>query len=206
MTTTDTRETVRPWWARTVRWYPVLIAAVAAVLAAYLGLCGLVIDLSLTAKRIVSDETPLNAGFVAEAIEFESNGGRISLRGWLLSSSGDRAIILVHGIDSHGWDGAQPDIARAYVDAGFHVLVFDLRGHGRSGGNRLGLGWHEREDIRGAVDVLLSRGFEPGKIGIHGTSYGAATALLSAAVIPEIGGVLADSAFADVRDDIGRAN
>ena len=81
-----------------------------------------------------------------------------------------------------------------------HVLVFDGRGRGRSGGDRLGLGWHERHDVRGAVNVLLKRGFEPGRIGVHGTSLGAATALLSAAVISEVGAVVADSAFADVRD------
>lgn len=35
---------------------------------------------------------------------------------------------------------------------------------------------------------------------MHGTSYGAAIALLAAAEIPEIGAVIADSAYADVRD------
>lgn len=108
--------------------------------------------------------------------------------------------INAHGIDSNAWDGGQPDTAQAYVEAGFHVLVFDLRGHGRSGGERLGLGWLERRDVRAAVNLLLKRGFKPGRIGIHGTSYGSATALLSTAAIPEVGAVVADSAFADIRD------
>ena len=84
------------------------------------------------------------------------------------------------------------------------MLVFDFRGHGRSGGARLGLGWDERRDVRAAVDLLLGRGFEPGNIGIDGGSYGAATALLAAAAIPEIGAVVADSAFADMRDIMER--
>ena len=54
--------------------------------------------------------------------------------------------------------------------------------------------------MRVAVDLLLKRGFKPGRIGIHGGSYGAATALLSTAVIPEVAAVVADSAFADMRD------
>ena len=112
--------------------------------------------------------------------------------------------MLVHGLDSTAWSNDKPDVARAYVKAGFHVLLFDLRGHGRSGGDRLGLGWDERRDVRGAVDLLLGRGFEPGRIGIHGTSYGAATALLAAAAIPEIGAVVADSAFANVREVMDR--
>jgi len=127
----------------------------------------------------------------------------VVIRGWLIRSQGERAIILLHGIDSHSWDGQAPDIARTYSDAGFTVLLFDLRGLGYSGGDHLGLGWEDRGDVRAAVDLLLSQGFRPGKIGIHGTSYGRATAILAAADIPEIGAVIADSAFDDVRDVIG---
>ena len=54
--------------------------------------------------------------------------------------------------------------------------------------------------MRAAVDLLLERGFKPGRIGLHGGSYGAATALLSTAVIPEVAAVVADSAFSDMRD------
>ena len=65
---------------------------------------------------------------------------------------------------------------------------------------RIAEGWLERRDVRAAVNLLLSRGFSPGRIGIHSGSYGAAAALLSTAAIPEVGAVVADSAFADVRD------
>ena len=178
MTTTDTRETVRPWWARTVRWYPVLIAAVAAVLAAYLGLCGLVIDLSLTAKRIVSDETPLNAGFVAEAIEFESNGGRISLRGWLLSSSGDRAIILVHGTpgSASAWERyLEHPVANA------RMIAIDRLGFGRSakGGVERSIGEHAR-----CLEPLLGEPGEPPAI-LVGHSLGGPIVAWAAAEFPE---------------------
>ncbi len=167
----------------------------AIVLTLYLGLCAFIMSTTLTPKRTVG---PTPSG--AETIHFQSDIDQIPLQGWLLPSSGDRAIVLVHGLDSNAWDGSHPDVAQAYVEAGFRVLVFDLRGHGRSGGDHLGLGWVERRDVRAAVDLLLEQGFEPGRIGIHGTSYGAATAILSAAVIPEVGAILADSAFADMRD------
>ncbi len=175
-------------------------SALAVIAAVYLGSSYLVLSTSLTAARVDYEQTPANSGLPVEEVHFESDMDRISLIGWLLESSKDRAVVLVHGLNCYGWSGSQPDLARAYVDAGFHVLVFDFRGHGRSGGNRLGLGWEERRDVRAAVDLLLRRGFEPGKIGIHGGSYGAATALLATAVIPELGAVVADSAFADIRD------
>ena len=174
--------------------------ALAVMVGLYLWVCDLIVSSSLTPTRELPEQTPAQSGLAAEAIRFESAVDQIPLVGWLLSSSGDRAIVLVHGLDSYGWNAGDQDIARAYVEAGFHVLLFDLRGQGRSGGDRLGLGWLERRDVRAAVNLLLTRGFRPGRIGLHGTSYGAATALLSIAAIPEVGAVVADSAFADMRD------
>lgn len=170
-------------------------AAFAVLVALYLGLCGFIMSSALTTERKTGPTPP-----GAETIHFRSDVDQVPLVGWLLASTGDRAIVMIHGLDSNAWDGGQPDTAQAYVEAGFHVLVFDLRGHGRSGGDRLGLGWFERRDVRAAVNLLLKRGFKPGRIGIHGTSYGSATALLSTAAIPEVGAVVADSAFADIRD------
>ena len=183
-----------------------LIAAGALALVAglYLAVSYFVLSSSLSAQRVHYELTLADSGLAAEEVQFESDVDRISLEGWLLRASGDRASVFGHGLNCYGWSGSQPDIARAYVDAGFHVLVFDFRGHGRSGGDHLGLGWDERRDVRAAVDLLLRRGFEPGKIGIYGGSYGAATALLAAAAIPELGAVVADSAFADMRDIMER--
>ena len=166
------------------------------VVLLYLGICGYIATVMITPIRKLTDPVPAPA----EAVQFESVEDRVPLSGWLLSSWGDRAIVLVHGINSNCWEGGHPDIAEAYVEAGFNVFVFDLRAQGLSGGDRLGLGWHERRDVRGAVDVLLARGFQPGRIGVHGTSYGAATAILSAAVIPEVGAVVADSSWANVQE------
>ena len=167
----------------------------------YLGICGFVFHKLLTSTMSrsndqASTETPPNA----ESISFKADEDQVVLKGLFLPSSGDRAIVLVHGLGSNFQESDQQEIAWTYVEAGFNVLMFDLRAHGSSGGNRLGLGWDERRDVRAAVNLLLERKFKPGKIGLHGTSYGAATALLSAAVIPEVGVVVADSAFADVRD------
>ena len=193
-----------PYWLRPRRRLLIAAGALAAISAIYLLVSYLVVSATLTTQRVAYKQTPADSGLPAEEVHFKSAVDRIRLIGWLLGSSGDRAIVLVHGLNCYGWSGSQPDVARAYVEAGFHVLVFDLRGHGRSGGDLLGLGWHERWDVRAAVDLLLGRGFKPGRIGIHGGSYGAATALLATPVIPEVGAVVADSAFADMRDIMER--
>jgi pimeloyl-ACP methyl ester carboxylesterase len=97
-----------------------------------------------------------------EALGFSSRGDGTRLSGWLIPAEADRAVILVHGVDSDAWSGAAPDLARAYRSAGFSVLLFDLRAHGRSGGLRITLGRREREDIGAAVDLLLHKGIPPG--------------------------------------------
>jgi dipeptidyl aminopeptidase/acylaminoacyl peptidase len=179
------------------------LAAILLVLAgmAYIALSAYVLASSLARQPLPAPQrSPVDDSLKAEAVSFTSVPDGVALSGWLMRSAGTRAIVLVHRIDSYGWEGAAQDLAIQYFRAGFDVLVFDLRAHGRSGGDRRGLGWDERADVMGAVEFLLSRGIPAGRIGLHGTSYGAAAALLAAAEIPQVGAIVADSAFADVRD------
>ncbi len=170
------------------------------LVSAYLLVCYVVLDLAIRPWRRPMLETPVTAGLDAEAVAFETEGGGLTLRGFWLHGSTTRVIVLLHGLDSNCWSGWYRELSRAYVAEGYHVLLFNLRGHGDSDPSPLGLAYEERHDVRGAVDWLLHHGFESGSIGIHGTSYGAATALIAAAYIPEIAAVVSDSAFADFRD------
>jgi len=186
-----------------VRRLRIILLILLLLLGLYLGICWHIVNVTITPIRKQSEQTPAEIGFSSvEVLSFRSTEDHVPLQGWLVPSFGDKVIVLVHGIHSHAWDCQTPDVVRAYSDAGFNVLLFDLRGHGSSGGDRLGLGWLERRDVHATVNLLLARGFKPGKIGIHGTSYGAAAALLATAKIDEIGAVIADSAFANVGDVI----
>ncbi len=172
-------------------------------MAIYAGGSWYILRETITPKRMVCTSLPYQLGFPdAEELTLTSRTDGLKLRGWLVPSSGNRAIILLHGIHAYAWGGHELEITSAYTSAGFHVLLLDLRAHGQSDGEYVGLGLLERGDIRAVVDELLGRGFAAGKIGIHGTSYGAAVALLATAEIEEIGAIVADSAFADVRDVI----
>lgn len=145
--------------------------------------------------------TPADVGLTYETVSFESAVDHVPLRGWYMPARGERAVILVHGVDMHRWDPwcRLADKARLYVQHGFDVLTFDLRTHGESGGEHFGLGWLERRDVQGAVTCLARRGIPAGRIGLHGHSFGGGIALLSAAAIPDVAAVLADSPFADAR-------
>lgn len=173
-------------------------------LVAYLVACALAVSALITPQRKLTNTSPAELGFAgAQPLSFVSESDDVVLRGWLVPADSERAIVLIHGIHSNAWDCQAPDVVRAYIDAGFSVLLFDLRGHGDSDGEHAGLGLLERHDVAAAVALLRHRGFRDGNIGVHGTSYGAAIALMAAAQIPEVGAVVADSAFADIRDVVG---
>ncbi len=188
---------VRTMRGRGRRW---ALAAGATLIVLYLAVSFIVLKIALTPHRKPHDQTPVSAGLRAEEVWLESVKDRTRLCGFFLPGGSDRAIVMVHGVDSNCWDGNDREIARVYLARGYSVMLFDLRAHGSSEGKLLGLGWRERDDVLAAVRYLLGRGFRGGKIGIHGSSYGAATAILAAAYIPEIGAVVADSPFADIRN------
>jgi len=107
---------------------------------------------------------------------------------------------MVHGAGGQRADSSigMLDIASGLVKHGYNVLMFDLRGHGESDGNRMSAGCFEKRDLAGAVDYVKRRGFE--RIGVVGFSMGAATVLLESAENVDIDAVVADSSFADLKD------
>jgi fermentation-respiration switch protein FrsA (DUF1100 family) len=184
------------------RWPLVALILIVAILAAlYVTASAFFTDQATRAVRNAIEGTPADLGLSYEAVSFASAVARIPLQGWYLPAGGKRAIIIIHGIDKNRWDAWEhiPQKAQLFVQHGFDVLVFDLRGHGESGGERLGFGWLERNDVLGAVRYIEERGIPAGRIGLQSHSYGAGTGLLSAAAIPDVAAVVADSAFADIR-------
>jgi len=187
--------------AREMMGHVVIIASFLVIIlaGAYLTTSWYLVQVMVTIDRKPARSTPIELGFPnAEELSFVTTDG-VQLVGRFIPSTTDKVIVLVHGIYSNAWDCQAPDIAQAYQEAGFNVFLFDSRGQGKSEGN-IGLAWVERKDIRAAVDLMLSRGFKARAIGIYGSSYGAATTILAAAEISEIGAIIADSSFADIRD------
>jgi fermentation-respiration switch protein FrsA (DUF1100 family) len=72
--------------------------------------------------------------------------------------------------------------------------MFDFRGHGRSEGQRVSMGYHERLDLLGAVDYLKSRGIDG--VGVLGFSMGGVVAISTAPQSEAIRAVVSDGAFA----------
>jgi dienelactone hydrolase len=152
---------------------------------------GALVGLMIAGTRQPLWQAPPELGLRAEPVEFSSDDG-VALRGWFVHRSGDDgapapAVVFVHG---WGWNrlGNQaghtllPDrtvrflpAARALAEAGFHVLLFDLRNHGESTAAwPVTFGVRESRDVVGAVAMLRKRpDVDRRRIGAIGYSMGA---------------------------------
>jgi len=131
-------------------------------------------------------------------LKLEGEGGRFNVQ---LTVSGDPppedpkgTVILLHS-----WRQTHQVMmpwAAKFSEAGFHTVVPDLRGHGRSGGKQLGFGALEAVDVHRLIDALEAndRLIEP--LHLMGISLGGSTAL-RAADHPRPSSVIAIAAFND---------
>ena len=138
-----------------------------------------------------------------EAVAFASRVDHVALKGWLFRSpnSTGRSAILVHGHNQNrvNQDYGAPALTRNLLAHGFDVLLFDLRGSGVSGGRRSTLGTLEPRDLLGAHDFMRGRGYRPPRMAIIGDSMGAATTLEAAPQLSDVGALVVDSAYAELR-------
>src|ERR1700749_1061885 len=105
----------------------------------------LMTKLMLRGHRTPFTRTPAEVGLDYEAVAFEASDG-VALKGWFIpaATSPAPAIVFVHGwmwnrLGNVAGQTPVPDkdvdflpATKALRDAGYHMLLFDLRGHGES--------------------------------------------------------------------------
>lgn len=109
-------------------------------------------------------------------------------------------VILAHSYRSTSRE--MEKFARMYAKRGFNVLNVDLRAHGESEGTLICGGWQDGQDVLEWVGYLTSRFGSEVSIVLHGQSMGAAAVLNASgwAQYPQVVAVVADSAYATLRD------
>ena len=107
-----------------------------------------------------------------------SNNGNLKLHGYELKNGQNSNIwaIVVHGYYGQGTDMMY--YAEQYYERGYNVLVVDLRGHGKSEGDYIGMGWHDRLDIIDWANYVINKNSNC-QIILHGVSMGAATVMMA---------------------------
>ena len=171
-----------------------------AALVAYLVISFRVAETVTQVERVPLDPPASSIAATHEDVTFNSRDG-IVLKGWWFEvARADRAVVIVHGRGRNrvNSDFMEAAIARLMLVHGYSVLLFDLRGHGESGGTRYTLGIEEPRDILAAIDLAAAKAdIERQRVAIIGESLGGGSAIMTVKADPSIGPVVTDSAFAD---------
>ena len=140
-----------------------------------------------------------------EEVSFPSRDDHLNIASWYVPAGDDSTaaptVILVHGLDSCRRSPAILLAAGMLHRNGFNALLLDLRDHGDSQveDGRYAGGTEEYRDVLGAWDWLIAeKSAAPERIGLFGTSLGAATALIAAGEEPRVAAVWEDSSYADI--------
>ena len=134
------------------------------------------------------------AGLPYEDVTLTTADG-LEISGWYIPDTRPEAIVLVHGIHAN----------RAYLlpqatilsDAGYHLMLIDLRGHGHSEGALLTYGDNEALDVEAAVDYLLALPAVE-QVGVLGHSLGAAAVVRAAATDERMKAIVIQSSYSSL--------
>jgi uncharacterized protein len=190
----------------------ILLIALAAALAVFLISATVIIFIIgptlLLQPRRRTAEFYRKAGLPTEPTELDIEFEEINihthdgfrLNSWLIKSKqpAKGTIIYLHGVADCKIDGLR--FAKLMHDNHYNIFLHDSRRHGQSEGTHCTYGYHEKNDVTTIINYLVSRtDISLGKIGLFGTSMGAAVAIQSAAIDKRIVAIVSENSFAALR-------
>ena len=104
------------------------------------------------------------------------NNGNLKLHAYKIKNNSNIWTIVVHGYMGEG--KVMYESVKEFYNRGYNVLVVDLRGHGKSEGKYIAMGWQDRLDIIQWIDYLINENNQI-KIILYGVSMGAATVMMT---------------------------
>ena len=116
----------------------------------------------------------------------------------LLKNPGDtnRYIIISHGYTDNRFGALK--YAYMYLEQGFNVIIYDLRGHGLNEPTFCTYSARERKDLLALIRDSRERYPEAMVLGLQGESLGAATSIAVLGEKPQIDFVVADCGFSEI--------
>ncbi len=114
----------------------------------------------------------------------------------------DKYIIISHGYTDNIFGNLK--YMKIYLDLGFNIVMYDLRGHGLNEKSPTTYGVLESVDLLHIIEDTRFRYPDLKVLGLHGESLGAATTVTCLKYRPMVDFVVADCPFADI-DNVLRA-
>ena len=130
------------------------------------------------AEKMMIDETKKKESHVwlsqnSHDVYMKSEDG-LDLHGYWIDQGSQVCVVMVHGYRSDGASILTP--IKEMKKWGYNLLIPDLRGHGQSEGDYIGMGWDERLDILEWISYILEDSPYTDII-LYGVSMGGATVL-----------------------------
>lgn len=150
-------------------------------------------------RSTVDDRTWLLEHSGYEDLFMTSRDG-LKLHNYVLTQSdSNKWMIAVHGYTSEGI--LMAPYARKFYDMGYNVIIPDLRSHGQSEGDYIGMGWDERFDIIDLINYIVENNHDA-QIALFGVSMGAATVMnVSGEELPSnVKAIIEDCGYTSVWD------
>ena len=184
---------------------PNAILTVLLLIISGMGVFHLLIRIWLRAPRIREQDTPQRCDLPYREVSIPTVNGK-RLFGWFIAAAGDAAAPAVAVL--HGWGGNAEmmlPLAAPLRDAGYAVLLFDARNHGRSDGDSFSSMPRFAEDLEHALDWLARQpGVDAARVTALGHSVGAAAALLAASRRRSLAAVISIASFSHPEDMMRR--
>lgn len=108
----------------------------------------------------------------------------------------DRYILISHGYTDNRFGALK--YAYMYLELGFNVIVYDLRGHGLNEPAICTYSIRESQDLLAMIQDSRERFRNMAILGIHGESLGAATSVAVLKEKPPVDFAVADCGFSDI--------
>jgi uncharacterized protein len=139
--------------------------------------------------------------FAYETIQLKTSGD-IPIDTWYSETDSSKGcVILIHGYSAN--KSFVADEAAMFRQWGYSVLLLDLRGHGKSGGNTTSFGIKETDELQKAFEFAKYKGHS--RIIVYGVSLGSGVAIKAIAenkIHPDA--IIADSPFGNLHQHFKR--
>lgn len=126
---------------------------------------------AITRKERSSNNKPFGESLYINSFD----GLKIHVSKHMAKEKSNKWAILVHGYTENSMVMSRR--AKRFLEKGFNVITPDCRGHGKSEGNYIGMGWHDRLDIISVINEIIKID-KDAQIVLYGVSMGAATVMM----------------------------
>ncbi|MBR0130266.1 MAG: alpha/beta hydrolase [Firmicutes bacterium] len=110
----------------------------------------------------------------------------------------DKYMIVSHGYTDNHFGALK--YSKMYLDLGFNIIVYDLRGHGANESTFCTYSARERKDVLVQIEDCRKRYGNVEILGIHGESLGGASSIACLESNPGIDFVVDDCGFSNISD------